>query len=174
MPTIVAYAGRDTSIVADQALQLIATGGTRYFWSPSTGLSNPNIANPIALLGANIDSITYKVSVFDNNGCTAVDDMKVRIYKSQPDIFVPTAFTPDKDGKNDILKPITVGIVQLHYFSIYNRWGQQVFTTNELGKGWDGNFNGVQQSAGTFVFITEGTDYMKNKIFRKGTTVLIR
>jgi len=174
IPTIVAYAGRDTSIVADQALQLIATGGTRYFWSPSTGLSNPNIANPIALLGANIDSITYKVSVFDNNGCTAVDDIKVRIYKSQPDIFVPTAFTPDKDGKNDILKPITVGIVQLHYFSIYNRWGQQVFTTNELGKGWDGNFNGVQQSAGTFVFITEGTDYMKNKIFRKGTTVLIR
>jgi gliding motility-associated-like protein len=67
-----------------------------------------------------------------------------------------------------------VGIVKLNYFSIYNRWGQLLFTTSEIGKGWNGLINGTKQASGTYVYSTEGIDYLGNIIFRKGTFVLIQ
>jgi gliding motility-associated-like protein len=87
---------------------------------------------------------------------------------------MPTGFTPNSDGKNDILKPTVNGITQDFYFSLYNRWGQQVFFTTEIGKGWDGNWNGAMQPSGAYVFVTEGKDYLGRKITRTGSTVLIR
>jgi len=173
-PIIIANAGNDTSVVVDQPLQLNATGGSIYKWSPSTGLSDPNIANPIAILGSDIDSIKYKVVVSSIAGCSGTDEITVRVFKSGPEIYVPTAFTPNSDQRNDILKPITVGISKLNYFSVYNRWGQCVFTTNEFNKGWNGIFNGNKEGTGTYVFIAEGVDYLGKTIYRKGTTVLIR
>ena len=173
-PKVVAYAGRDTTALPNQPIQLMATGGHRYIWSPEIGLNDPSIFNPVAILDYATDSILYKVRVFDNNGCFADDDVVVKVYKTGPDIFVPSAFTPNGDGKNDILRPITIGISQLHYFRVYNRWGQLVFSTTELGKGWDGMFNGAQQPANTYIFATEGTDYTGKTVYRKGTSVLIR
>lgn len=173
-PPILANAGEDTAILVNQPLQLRATGGLRYQWSPEYGLNNIAVANPVAILDAGIDSIRYRVRVSDITGCFAEDDLLVRVYKTGPDIFVPTAFTPNGDGKNDILKPTTVGISQLRYFRVYNRWGQLLFTTSELAKGWDGIYNGVLQPSNTYVFVTEGVDYTGKSIFRKGTTVLIR
>jgi gliding motility-associated-like protein len=173
-PKIIANAGRDTVALPGQPLQLEATGGQNYLWTPEIFLSNINIPNPIATLDANIDSIKYKVKVLDANGCFSEDDIVIRVYKTGPDIFVPSAFTPNGDGKNDVLKPYTVGISKLSYFNVYNRWGQLVFTTTELGKGWDGIFNGNPQPANAYVFSTEGTDYTGKTVYRKGTTVLIR
>jgi gliding motility-associated-like protein len=57
---------------------------------------------------------------------------------------------------------------------VFNRWGQPVFTTTEFGRGWDGNFNGVPQGSGTYVYETEGVDYLGKTVFRKGTIALIR
>jgi gliding motility-associated-like protein len=168
------FAGKDTSIVADQPLQLNASGGSSYLWTPITGLSDPTIANPIALLDKSIDSITYTVTAYDINGCSARDAVKVKLFQSDPDILVPSAFTPNADGKNDIIKPILIGISKLHYFSIFNRWGQQVFATSEIGKGWDGLFNGVKQPSGTYVFSTEAVDFLGKTIAKKGTIVMIR
>ena len=65
-------------------------------------------------------------------------------------------------------------ISKLKYFSVYNRWGQLLFTTAELGKGWDGSFGKVLQPPATYIFITEGVDYLGKRVLRKGTTVLIR
>lgn len=167
-------AGNDTSIVASQPLQLNATGGSTYLWTPATGLSDPTIANPIAILDKSVDSITYTVTAYDTNGCWAKDAVKVKLFQSDPEILVPSAFTPNADGKNDILKPILIGIDKLHYFSIFNRWGQQVFITTEIGKGWDGIFNGVKQPSGTYVYSTEGVDFQGKTIAKKGTIVIIR
>ena len=100
--------------------------------------------------------------------------MTVRINKTRPEIFVPSAFSPNGDGRNDILKPIMVGIKQLFYFRIYNRWGQLLFSTSETGKGWDGTFSGVKQASGTYVYETQGVDYTGKNVLRKGTVVLIR
>ncbi|MDB5232616.1 MAG: cell surface protein [Chitinophagaceae bacterium] len=172
-PKIIAFAGRDTTIVMNQPLQLNATGGTSYFWSPATGLNNTGINNPVATLNGFTDSITYIVSV-SSNGCSAQDDITVRIFKTKPDLFVPTAFTPNKDGRNDILKAIPVGIKKFEYLQVYSRWGQLIFQSNDPDKGWDGKFNGIEQASGTYVFVARGIDYLDNVIIRKGTCVLIR
>ena len=98
----------------------------------------------------------------------------VRVVKTGPDILVPSGFTPNGDGKNDVIRPVLLGISKLNFFSIYNRWGQLVFTTSEVNKGWDGNFGGTAQPSGTYVYQAQGVDYLGNSVFRKGTVVLIR
>ncbi len=173
LPPINAYAGRDTTIVPGLAYQLQASGGTRYFWSPPTGLSAVNIANPIVTLGRGIDSMIYRVSVF-NGPCVKNDYVTIRVSQVGPDILVPSGFTPNGDGKNDLARPATPGIAQLKYFTIFNRLGEPVYTTSTIGDGWNGMFKGKAQPAGTYVFQAEGVDYEGNIIFRKGTIVLIR
>jgi gliding motility-associated-like protein len=155
-------------------LQLNATGGTSYFWSPSTGINNTNISNPVVVLGPSVDSITYRVKVSVPEGCFAYDDVTVRVFKTGPDIFIPSAFTPNGDRKNDVLKPIAVGIKSLTYFKIFNRWGQLIFNTTELENGWDGTVGGKEQATGTYIYSAEATDYLGKPIVRKGTVVLIR
>ena len=173
IPPISAYAGKDTSVLPQQPLQLLAEGGTNYAWTPTTGLSDPTIANPIAILDNTIDSITYNVRV-STGTCFANDQVVVRVFKTGPDILVPSAFTPNADGKNDVIRPVLIGISKLNYFSIYNRWGQLVFSTSEVNKGWDGIFGGAAQPSGTYVYQAQGVDFLGNAVYRKGTVVLIR
>ncbi len=175
---VTVFAGNDTAIVRNQPLQLNTLvnfdNGVQYEWTPSTGLNNTAVANPISVLNSSANSIKYKVKATIPDGCFGEDEIVVRIFSTDPDIFVPTAFTPNKDGKNDALKPICVGITRLDYFRIYNRWGQLIFETNEFEKGWNGTINGVEQGNGTYVFITQGVDYTGKVVYKKGTVVLIR
>lgn len=173
IPMIVANAGNDTTILAGQPLQLQASGGVNYAWTPVTGLNDPSIANPIAILDNTIDSITYTVRVSDG-ACFRDDQVTVHVFNSTPNILVPTGFTPNGDGKNDVSRPKLFGISKLSYFSIYNRWGQLIFTTAEENKGWDGTFHGVAQPPGTYVYQALGTDFAGRPVFRKGFVVLIR
>lgn len=167
-------AGSDTVALPNQPLQLNATGIGTFNWLPSTGLNDHTIANPILTLPAGIDSITYTVRVTGAGGCFAEDQIKVKVFVGGPQIFIPSGFTPNGDGKNDVLRPVTVGITRLKYFTIFNRWGQRIFNTTELNKGWDGSFKGEPQPSGTYVFQAEGIDYMGNPVYKKGTAVLIR
>lgn len=169
---IVADAGpRDTSIVINQPLQLNGTGAQFYVWSPSTGLNNPTISNPIALLS---DSIQYVLKVTSLAGCSSTDTINVVVYKVKPDLFVPNAFTPNGDGKNDIFKPIPIGMKLLRFFKVYNRLGQLVYSTTIQNQGWDGTFKGIPQDAGVFVWMAEGVDYLGKTISKKGVVTLIR
>ena len=102
------------------------------------------------------------------------DYVTIRVSQVGPDILVPSGFTPNGDGKNDIARPATPGISQLKYFSIYNRLGELIFTTSTIGEGWNGQFKGKPQPPGTYVYQAEGLDYEGNTIYRKGTIVLIR
>ncbi|MFC4262524.1 PKD domain-containing protein [Ferruginibacter yonginensis] len=164
-----AFAGNDTITAAQQPVQLQATGGLSYEWSPSTGLSSTNIANPIATLQ---NDQTYYLKAFTPEGCESYDTIKIKIYNG-PEIYVPTAFSPNKDGKNDILKAFPVGIKSFDYFIVYNRYGQIVFRTTDYFKGWDGNFLGSPQGNGSYVWIASATDFRGNKLFRKGSVLLI-
>jgi gliding motility-associated-like protein len=87
---------------------------------------------------------------------------------------VPTAFTPNNDGLNDTIYPVSVGIKRINYFSIFNRWGQLVFKTTADRHGWDGNINGKQQGSGVYVWMVSAVDYLDRAIFLKGTVTLIR
>lgn len=173
IPQIIADAGKDTSVLINQPLQMNASGGITYAWTPTTGLSNPAIANPIAIFDDKTTDITYTVRVSEGS-CYTEDKVTVHVFKTGPDILVPSAFTPNGDGKNDVSKPVLLGVIKLSYFNIYNRWGQLLFATNQENKGWDGNYNGVAQPPGTYVYQALGTDYLGNPVIRKGTIVLIR
>lgn len=174
IPKVQAFAGDDTSVVSGQPLQLEATGGVYYTWSPSTGLSGTSIADPVATLYSDLDSITYTVRVSTVEGCYAEDQITVKIYSTQPEIFVPSGFTPNADGKNDVFRPILAGMRRLVYFSVYNRYGELMFSTSEEGAGWDGTYGGVKQASGTYVYMAEAIDYKNVTVTRKGTIVLIR
>lgn len=171
VPPVPAFAGNDTAIVLGQPLQLNARGGTVYRWSPVTGLTNPNVANPVATLS---NDFSYTVRVNTPEGCFAFDTINVKVYFTNPDIFVPTAFTPNNDRKNDQLIPIPVGVTSLESFKVYNRYGQLVFSTTNIGLGWDGRIGGKEQGTGTYAWYVQGTDYTGKKIFKKGTSTLIR
>jgi gliding motility-associated-like protein len=174
LPKIIPYATHDTSVVVGQPLQLNAGGGSSYQWIPPTGLNNPLIKNPVGIYGPQPDSIRYTVLVFNAAGCFDSAHVTVTIFKTIPYVFVPTAFTPNGDGLNDVIKPIAVGIKQINYFRIYNRWGQLVYKTSVNGKGWDGKIAGVPQGSNVFVWMVSATDYLDKPIFLKGTVTLIR
>jgi PKD repeat protein len=169
-PPVRAFAGNDTSIVVGQPLQLNARGGDIYQWSPSFGLNASNINNPVANLSQNQ---TYQVRVSTPEDCFAFDTINITVFKTNPDIFVPNAFTPGRTA-NAIFRPIPVGISQFDFFRIYNRYGQMVFSTSEAGRGWDGRIGGKEQGTGSYVWMVQGRDFTGKMIFKKGTVVLIR
>ena len=173
-PKVLASAGSDTTVIVGQPLQFNGSGGVTYSWSPSSFLSDPNIPNPVGIYPSDIDSISYQLLVRDSIGCADSATVKVYVWKTNPYIFVPTAFTPNNDGKNDVIRPIAVGVQKINYFSVYNRWGQLLFTTSANKHGWDGRVGGRLQNTGVFVWMVSAIDYLGRPIFLKGTVTLIR
>ena len=173
-------AGNDRSVVIGQPLQLkaVSKGNTtilQHNWQPASYFNNNGLYNPVATIKAGApDQILFTVTGTTVEGCSATDNLLVRVFTIAPDILVPTAFTPNGDGKNDVLKPVLIGMKSLERFVVYNRWGQVVFSTTENNKGWDGTVNGSPQNGDVFVFTAEGINYFGKKIFKKGTVVLIR
>jgi gliding motility-associated-like protein len=88
--------------------------------------------------------------------------------------YMPTAFTPNKDGKNDVCKPTLLGNILSYKFSIYNRWGQKIFETTNLQKGWNGKVSGVDTDTNVFIWTCSFQFAGQTLENRKGTVVLIR
>lgn len=175
LPKITPSAGKDTAVVIDQPLQLSATGGETYLWSPASFLSAATIADPVAVFNEPSDNgLRYKVQVYNRAGCFDSAFIRIKVFSTLPAIFVPTAFTPNNDGKNDVLIPVAVGMKQIEYFHIYDRWGQLVFGTSATGHGWDGTIRGRPQGTNTYVWMVKAIDFTGTPYFRKGTFVLIR
>lgn len=175
IPQVRIFAGNDTTVALQQPLQLFASetstsGVTQFTWSPSYGLNNGFIYNPVALLDKDM---VYRVTGTTPDGCFATDEIKIRVIKG-PDIYVPNSFTPNGDGLNDVLRPIPVGIKQFNYFKIFNRWGQLVYSSNNPKQGWDGKIKGVLQVNTSFVWLAEGVDYKGNVIQRKGSGIALQ
>ena len=178
IPQVIVNPGNDTSIVINEPLQLHAASTdsalVTFTWAPGTWLNDVTIDDPVATITTAIDSITYLVTATTPQGCTGSGKIKVTVYTTLPDIFMPNAFTPNGDGKNDIFRPVLVGISSLDYFRIYNRWGQLVFATTQNDQGWDGAVSGRMQESGAFVYMIRGKDYTGKVHTKKGSFVLIR
>ncbi|HXB44842.1 MAG TPA: gliding motility-associated C-terminal domain-containing protein, partial [Puia sp.] len=174
-PPAKVFAGNDTSILINQTLQLNAidvnnSGFTNYIWSPATGLNNPTIEAPVALITKNI---VYTIVASTSEGCEGTDSISIKAF-TLADIFVPTAFTPNNDGHNDVLRVILIGIKELKGFAVFNRWGQQLFFSRDPGQGWDGTAKGTMQNTGTYVWMAWGIDFEGRSVQKKGTVILIR
>ena len=146
------------------------TIGETILWNPLTNLDNAASFNPVF---KGVNEQLYMIEIKTKTGCLTTDSQLVKLVKSI-EIYVPTAFTPDGDGKNDLLRPVMFGIKQLNYFRIFNRWGQMFYETKIFKQGWDGIFKNVKQEMQTLVWMIEAVG-VDGKIYSKsGTTVLIR
>lgn len=164
-----ANAGRDTMVAINQPLQLNGSGGPYFSWSPASLIDAPNTANPVATLPEPTDLV---LTTYTDIGCETRDTIKVRVYKG-PEIYVPNAFTPNGDGKNDRLHFLAIGMRSVTYCRIFNRYGQLVYEGN-IGDGWDGTINGVAQPAGSYVWMVAGIDFAGQPHQKKGHLLLIR
>jgi len=162
---------RDTVVSKGDIVRLHANSPvTNYNWSPAFGLDNPDVQNPLATIDRDM---TYVVTAFTGAGCKGSDTVKIKVYNG-PDVYVPGAFTPNGDGKNELLMPFPVGIKELRYFRVYNRWGQIVYETKTFSQGWDGKVAGIQQPVATYVWVLEAVTKENKVITKKGTATLIR
>ena len=165
-----AVVGKDTLVLPGSLFQLQASGGVSYTWTPSTGLSNPSIANP----SGNIENdIRYRVKVTTAEGCSDTASMLVTVFKGSA-IYVPNAFTPNNDGLNDVLKPYFIGIKTLSFFTVYDRWGKKVFSTNNMSEGWNGLAGGRMMESDTYIWVLKAEDLIGKKYDLKGHVTLIK
>jgi gliding motility-associated-like protein len=174
IPPVQAFAGNDTAVVVGQPLQLSGRGAAFYEWSPPTYLNAANIVNPIALFDGSVERFSYAMKATTPEGCFGYDTINIRIFKTAPDIFVPTGFTPNANNLNDVFRPIAVGISKFDYFRVFNRWGNMLFSATSTEYGWDGNFKGLPQPPDTYVWMVSGTDFTGKKVIKRGTVQLIR
>ena len=173
---VTAFAGNDTIILENTYFQLngkatqSGDGPVSIKWSPADGLdqSIPGIAK-----GTTTQNEIFTMLATTAEGCSSKDDMEVVIFKGSA-AYVPSAFTPNHDGKNEKLRPYLISIKQIYNFSVYNRWGQLVYFTTTSGEGWDGTIKGVPQPVGTYVWMLKAVDVIGNIYNKKGTVTLIR
>lgn len=147
-----------------------ATTNASYTWSPPLGLSDPEIANPVATISS---LAAYSVQVTSPEGCSATAQVKLSI-TSRPTILIPSAFSPNGDGNNETFIPIVRKNINLLNFKIYNRWGNVIFSSNQQDHGWDGRFNGEHVAGGNYVYKVEGITDTGQTIKKEGTVMLIR
>ena len=141
-----------------------------YQWSPGKWLSDSATRSPVA---TPLNDIVYRLRASNTEGCIGEDSVVIKVIQYN-DIYIPTAFTPDNNGRNDILRPHFGVKYELKEFSIFNRWGTLVFTTRQRGIGWDGKYKGSLQDAGVYVWLLKASDTDGKIIERKGSFVLIR
>lgn len=169
-PLPLANAGIDDSITTGSYTQLIATGGVQYSWSPSYNLDNIGVFNPVATPDS---TTTYIVTVTDIYGCVNTDTVVVIVIA--PSFWLPSGFTPDANGNNDVLYVRGEGITEFK-FSIFNKWGELIFYTENLETGWNGNrqISNDEMPVGAYVYHVSGVLSNGEPALAKGIINLIR
>jgi gliding motility-associated-like protein len=162
-----------SSIISGQSAQLTGSPpGFSYNWEPSVSLNDATISNPIA---TPTETTLYTLNVSDRV-CTYSDTVSLKVFNvlcGPPNIYVPNAFTPNSDSKNEKLFVRAVNLQQLK-FSIYNRWGELVFTTTDQTIGWDGTYNGREVDPEVFVYYLDAVCIGGETYFEKGNITVIR
>jgi len=162
-------------VAMQKPYQLVAEpGGLKYYWKPSTGLDDPNKKDPIAKYQLTAPGkIFYTIEITDSAGCKINDKQEVWVFE-QPDIYLPTAFTPNGDGVNDNFRPLYVNISSIKYFKIFDRRGNMLLQTADMNFAWNGTVKGKYYPMDTYTWIILAIDKDGKELFRKGNVTLIR
>jgi gliding motility-associated-like protein len=172
LPQVLQGVTTNTYIEYGNSIQLDAHNELFYTWAPNDGsLSNPNINNPIATPTV---TTTYTLYGMDYYGCRDTAWVTITVDSSKVE-FIPTAFTPNGDGLNDVFRLIGSQFHNMLEFRIYNRWGTQIFYSTTLDHGWDGTYEGQPQDMGVYYYtvIVARPGHPQNKVI-KGEVTLIR
>lgn len=162
-PLPVNFLQPDTSLCRGNTVHLFVPGFKNYMWS--TGQSSASI-------DVTRDGI-YLLHVTDKNGCKGTDSVKIFFYDCK-DVWLPNAFTPDRNGLNDIFRPIFPAPVKNYQMQIWNRTGTKVFETTQMAQGWDGMYKGISQSVGVYVYVITFINVDGKEVMKKGIITLVR
>jgi len=165
-----AFAGLDTLVARGYPIQLHASGGLTYAWSPAAGLDHADVSDPVALIATDT---RYTLTAYTSAGCPSRAEVLVKVYQG-PAIYVPGAFTPNGDGINDVLRITAPGIKTLTWFRVFDRWGREVFYSTDLRFSWNGANSGHPLPPGTYVWTLRATDLNGRVLSQKGTVFLAR
>ncbi len=142
-----------------------------YVWTPDDRISCTDCPNPTM---QPLHSSTYTLVVSDTNQCFQSEMFDIAIeVREEYRIGVPDAFTPNDDMINDIIRVDGWGIQELIEFRIYNRWGIEVFYTNDISEGWDGYYKGKLQNVDTYSYIIKAKMWDDNITTVQGTFSLL-
>ncbi|TWV99374.1 gliding motility-associated C-terminal domain-containing protein [Chitinophaga pinensis] len=160
----------DTTIVLGEKINLYAVNAINYTWIPDDGLS---CASCPLLTVQPSETTTYIVFTSGPN-CVKSDTVTVFVDKRHS-LFVPTAFSPNKDGQNDVFRVKGQGIASFN-MHVYNRWGELIFRSDDYRRGWDGTYIEKLQPAGSYVYRIEYTFFGETeKVYQqKGAITLVR
>lgn len=167
----VAIAPLTVPLCQGNAISLEASGASSYQWSPATDLSNPAIANPVALLQNNIQ---YTVTGTDGNGCSAIAQISLNISPDCLAYYLPNAFTPNGDGKNDEFRVKTGDVPKSFTLMVFNRYGGKVFESSNVTSGWNGTVGGNTAPTGTYIYTLLATTSAGTVVRKQGTVTLVR
>jgi gliding motility-associated-like protein len=151
-------------------VQLMAVGADRYAWSPADQLDNPRSASPVIRV---TEPTVLVVNGVDTNQCDNNDTVVVEV-DYRDNLFVPSAFSPNGDGKNDYFRISNLSFQKVTEFRVFNRWGQEILSTNDGRKGWDGTWKGIPQDPGTYNYIIRVVSPDGLTETYKGVVTLIR
>jgi len=165
------------TIYKGQSVQLSQSrqeGNLTFRWEPAGYLNDPFSRSPI---GTPPQSTTFFLTITDQQtGCELVVSKRIGVFEincANPNIYVPTAFTPDGSGTNDILF-VRGEVMREIDFSVYNRWGELIFRTQDQNKGWDGTIGGNPADPGVFVYHLKAICFDGQEYFEKGNVTLLR
>lgn len=174
-PLLQVYAGLDYSIFAGETVHpepmLNTNAPLVYSWTPEINILGEHSLH--ASLSPK-KSTTYTLTIQDMKGCKASDELLVNV-KVLTDLPVYNAFTPNKDGNNDVFSlKMFNDKIQLEELSVYNRYGQKVYATRSILEGWDGTFQGEEQEIGTYIYEIRFLDANGDEHIKKGDIILMR
>ena len=155
---------------AGDSIQLSANGALTYSWSPDNGLSCNDCPSPFASPN---EPTSYIVAGIAENGCISYDSIEVDIRCNEP--FIPTIFSPNGKGpaSNELLCLFSNCVSQLK-FVVFNRWGEQVFETEDVSKCWDGFYKGEEASSGLYAYNLYIQQLDGNVVNKKGMITLLK
>ena len=160
--------GNDTLLCIGDTITLGATHpGITYHWS--TGDSSLFITAGTAGL--------YSLTTVSPYCGSAADSINISIESCYNCLFVPGAFTPNNDGKNDVFRPVAGCPVKKYHLSIFNRWGQMLFSTTDINTSWNGTFNNTPQDIGTYFYLVKYTPDVpgvNDEKILSGSIILVR
>lgn len=165
-------AGDDVTLYPGESIMLTPQGNCSFYtWSPNYHLSAINIETPVANPPV---TTKYFVAGTTEFGCKIIDSITIRI-SDETILDLPSAFSPGSGTSiNDDLKIIKRGLATLSYFRIFNRWGELVFETQDIEKGWNGQFKGKVQPMGTYVYVIDAKTSTGKRFYKQGNVTLIR
>ena len=168
----VAMVSNDTTIFIGDDATLWASGGTNYFWYEDVDISCTDCQYPIV---DPLETTTYCAVVTNSSGCIDTACVVVTVDQNCGDLFVPNAFSPDGVGNYDNNMECVYGrCIVTMTFTIYDRWGEKVFVTENQEICWDGMHRGKPMNSGIYVYILNATLLTGETIEKKGNITLVR